>query len=114
MPYLRIQTNTKVDSDVRTTLLSRCSQVVAEMLGKPESYVMVHLEDDSKMMFAGGVEPLAYLELKSLGMPEERTGDFSRCLCSLMREELGIEPSRVYIEFSSPPRHMWGWNGGTF
>ena len=27
---------------------------------------------------------------------------------------LHIPPERIYIEFSSPARHMWGWNSRTF
>jgi len=32
----------------------------------------------------------------------------------LIKQQLGIDESRVYIEFSNPERHMWGWNGATF
>ncbi len=114
MPYLSIKTNVEIDEDARMALLARASQTVAEMLGKPESYVMVHLQDGCAMTFAGDPAPLAYLQLKSLGLPEGQTGAFSKRLCGLMRDALSIDPARVYIEFSSPPRPMWGWNEGTF
>lgn len=84
------------------------------MLGKPENYVMVILQTNPAMLFAGSDEPLAYLELKSLGLPEDKTADFSSRLCTLVSELLGVAPERTYIEFSSPARHCWGWNHSTF
>ncbi|MGD8630473.1 MAG: phenylpyruvate tautomerase MIF-related protein, partial [Gammaproteobacteria bacterium] len=58
--------------------------------------------------------PLAYLELKSIGLPESRTADLSRALCEMLADAAGIDPDRVYIEFTDAPRKMWGWNSGTF
>ncbi len=67
MPLLRIQTNQPVEQAKRQELLSIASRLVAEQLGKPEQYVMVSLEPDHSMLFAGLDSPLAYLELKSIG-----------------------------------------------
>ena len=114
MPYLQIQTNLSIDSDKSQKLIQNASKSVAEMLGKSENYVMVVLQDSTQMMFAGDFQPLAYLQLKSLGLPESSTSDFSNILCNLINNQLGIAPERVYIEFSSPGRHMWGWNNKTF
>jgi len=114
MPTLRILTNVAVVPDARQALLARASSALAEMLGKPESYVMVVLEEGRDIVFGGSFGPAAYLELKSLGLPEDRTPDFSRVLCELMSELLAVPPGRVYIEFASPPRHLFGWNSGTF
>ncbi|EXJ15453.1 phenylpyruvate tautomerase MIF-related protein [Imhoffiella purpurea] len=114
MPTLRILTNVSVQPDVRQSLLARASSAVAEMLGKPESYVMVVLEDGRDIIFGGSFDPTAYLELKSLGLPEDRTPDFSKTLCALVSDLLSVPPGRVYIEFASPPRHLFGWNSGTF
>jgi hypothetical protein len=66
------------------------------------------------MLFGGDDAPLAYLELKSIGLPEERSNEFSAALCRLMQTQLDIAPERVYIEFSGPARHLWGWNQTTF
>ena len=114
MPYLNIQTNVSMDASKQQELLKTASQSVASILGKPESYVMVNLDSGNAMLFAGSDAPLACLQLKSLGLPEAQTTAFSQALCELMQSELGIDSGRVYIEFSGPERHMWGWNGGTF
>jgi phenylpyruvate tautomerase PptA (4-oxalocrotonate tautomerase family) len=114
MPLLKIQTNVKTPERERASLIERLSAFVAEMLGKPESYVMLSLEHNPDMLFAGSNEPLAYLELKSIGLPAGRTKEFSDQLCNLVRGELGIPVDRVYIEFADAERDFWGWNGKTF
>ena len=113
MPLLSIQTNQPAPAD-EDRALREISSAVAEMLGKPERYVMVSLDAGRPMLFAGDDSPLAYLELKSIGLPEDRSSEFSNALCELMRAQLGIAPERVYIEFSGASRHLWGWNGATF
>ena len=114
MPTLIIQTNVEITADRRRKILGDASSTVAGMLGKPEGYVMVILNLNTDMLFAGTDSPLAFLELKSLGLPEERTSEFSATLCGFMNTHFGIPPERIYIEFASPPRHMFGWNSGTF
>lgn len=113
MPLLSITTNIS-DTRSEQTLLRQASAEVAKMLGKPESYVMVKLEHNPHMLFAGSNAPLAYLELKSINLPAERTTELSQTLCSLMQATLAIDAERVYIEFANAERHMWGWNSVTF
>ncbi|RJQ46821.1 MAG: hypothetical protein C4528_06500 [Gammaproteobacteria bacterium] len=114
MPYLKLQTNTDVNPAQTGALLKKLSKTVAQHLGKPESYVMVALEPPAPMLFAGTDAPLAYLELKSIGLPQNKTTALSKTLCDLMHQELGISQERVYIEFSNATGPMWGWNGETF
>jgi phenylpyruvate tautomerase len=114
MPLLKIETNQPVDADAQSRLIGKASQQVAAMLGKPERYVMVSLQENPAMLFGGSNAPLAYLELKSIGLPEARTAELSQALAELMNSELGLPADRVYIEFADAPRSMWGWNGGTF
>ncbi len=114
MPYLKIQTNQPLDENAQQALMKKASATVAEQLGKPENYVMVTIQQGQTMLFAGTDGPLAYLELKSIGLPEAATKDLSESLCTLMAQELDIEKNRTYIEFADAPPHMWGWDGGTF
>lgn len=112
MPQLTIQTNCKID-DI-DTLCREASSAVANILSKPESYVMVLVQAEQSMYFAGSNDPTAFLQLKSLGLPENKTAEFSQALCTLVESQLGITPARTYIEFSSPERHLWGWDNRTF
>lgn len=114
MPMLKIQTNQAVAPDRRQALVSKASQTVATLLGKPERYVMVSLEHNPAMLFGGSDAPLAYLELKSIGLPESKTPQLSSGLATLLHDELGLAADRIYIEFADAPRAMWGWDGATF
>tara|TARA_B100000315_G_C14347112_1_gene482299 strand:+ start:340 stop:684 length:345 start_codon:yes stop_codon:yes gene_type:complete len=113
MPYLRIQTNMTVDSGVGDDLAAAASTTVAGKLGKSEDYMMVALESGVRMLFAGSKEPLAFLELKSIGLVAEQTEMLSAALCGLIENRLHIPQERIYINFSSVERKMWGWKGGT-
>jgi len=112
MPVLQITTNVTVDD--ATSLAKQASGLVAEMLGKPENYVMVTVNDNADLVFAGTDDPCAHLVLKSLGLPEAETKAYSARLCAFIEQQLGVSPSRTYIEFVSPERHMFGWNNSTF
>jgi phenylpyruvate tautomerase PptA (4-oxalocrotonate tautomerase family) len=114
MPYLNIQTNQPLTTEAEAKLLGAASRHVAEALGKSEQYVMVAVQASVPMRFAGSDEPTACLELKSIGLPEGDTPALSAGLCELIRQQLGIETERIYIEFTNVPRALWGWNGGTF
>ena len=114
MPLLKIQTNQALETQLQDQLLSEASKLVARELGKPENYVMVSIEPPVPMSFAGNTEPCAYLELKSIGLPESKTTNLSSTLCELIENKTGINKARIYIEFADAPRAMWGWNGGTF
>jgi len=114
MPYLLIQTNVDVPAEQKKAILQRASALTAEGLGKPETYVMTAFQGGLPMTFGGSPDPAVYMELKSIGLPESRTGALARMLCDFIEEVLKVPPDRVYIEFADASGEMWGWNGSTF
>ncbi|ROR35085.1 phenylpyruvate tautomerase MIF-related protein [Inmirania thermothiophila] len=114
MPYLRLQTSATLAAEDRAPVLRALSRAVAEILGKPERYMMVALEDGVPMAFAGEDAPCAYLELKSIGLPRHRTEELSAALCGLVEKHLGVPAERTYIEFTDLERDLFGWNRRTF
>lgn len=114
MPYLKIQTNQEAEGEIRQRILSHASRLISQELGKPEEFVMVALEPSMAMYFNGSEDPVAFLELKSIGLPGAKTKELSKVLCSLLEEELRIPKDRIYVKFIDVQRGMWGWNGGTF
>ena len=112
MPYLSIQTNNSVKDEEK--LVKEVSSLVASKLGKPESYVMVALQPEVTMVFGGEEGDAVFMQLKSIGLRESETEDLSAALCEFMDKKLGIDSSRVYIEFSNVNGSMWGWKGSTF
>lgn len=114
MPFVKIQSNVEPDDTKHKALLKSISSLTASELGKPESYVMVAIEPTTLMLFAGSNAPTCYLELKSIGLPQAKTGELSSALASKIEKQLGVNKDRVYIEFADAARNIWGWNGGTF
>ncbi|MBL4711762.1 MAG: hypothetical protein JKX75_04585 [Gammaproteobacteria bacterium] len=112
MPLLAITTNTKIKNHLHVSELA--SKFTAELLGKPESYVMVKILPEQPLIFAGTNEPAAHVTLKSLGLAENETSELSSKICSFITTQFNIKSARIYIEFSNPERHMWGWNEKTF
>lgn len=112
MPYLKVQTNQKVES--KKEFIKKLSQKSSEALSKPENYIMVVLETEKQMTFAGTLEPCVFMEVKSIGLKESMTESLSEFLCQFAEKELNVKQNRIYIEFSDAPGKMWGWDGRTF
>ena len=114
MPYLKIQTNLPLTEKAEHSIMKNASSLVASELEKPEEDVMIAVQPDTPMFFAGSDDPVAFLELKSIALPGAKTKQLSRALCALIKEHLGIPMDRVYVKFIDVNHSMWGWKGDTF
>jgi hypothetical protein len=112
MPFIKVETNVPVPDE--TACLKGVSALAAGMLGKPESYVLAVLEPGKKLLFGGTADPAAFVTLDSIGLPEDRTSEFSAAICGFLERELSVPANRVYIAFGNIQRHLFGWDGGTF
>lgn len=112
MPYLKIQTNIRITDKIK--IIQEATALLSTILGKLKQYIMVALEPAIDMVFAGTDDPLAFIELKSIGLPENETAALSAEVCEFIQKSLGIPKERIYIEFSDVKRHLFGWNGKTF
>jgi phenylpyruvate tautomerase PptA (4-oxalocrotonate tautomerase family) len=112
MPVLKVQTNTEVAD--KQKLMHDATELLSHVLRKPIQYIMVIVETNVDMIFAGNDKPLAYVELKSIGLSENETTYISADLCNFLEERLNVPKDRIYIEFADAKRSMFGWNGGTF
>ncbi len=115
MPLVRLQTNAAISPPQQRALLGRLSAAAAELLGKPESYVMVILQPELPMLMAREGTPAALVEVDSVGSisPETARGLTGR-LGDILGEELAIEAERIYAIFAGVDGASWGWNGETF
>ncbi|WP_309381720.1 phenylpyruvate tautomerase MIF-related protein [Cerasicoccus frondis] len=114
MPYLNIQTNQSLSPESLEKLLAGSSKLVAEGLGKSEEFMMVSVKDNTPMIFGGKPGPTAFLEIKSIGIPANKTKEICRLLCELVKSVADIPPERVYVKFNDVQRSMWGWKGDMF
>ncbi len=113
MPLIKVQTSVAAPEPTAVEgLLKILSAKLAKHLGKPESYVMTAFEPEVAMTFAGTVEPVCYMEVKSIGnMSPAQTQAMSQDFCQTVNQKLGVPINRIYIEFADAKRAMWRWNG---
>lgn len=116
MPLIKVQTSAATpDRTALETLLKTLSASLAKHTGKPESYVMTAFEPNVAMTFAGTLDPVCYIEIKSVGtMSPTQTQAMSQDFCQQVNAALGVPLNRTYIEFADAKGFMWGWNGSTF
>jgi len=114
MPYVRIDTKHLIDERKAAALAKQVSETTASLLGKPEQWVMVAVSSADAFLCGGTDQPAAFVEFKSIDLPAARTPELSQALCELLRQELAIEPERVYIEFTDIAPPLFGWNAKTF
>lgn len=112
MPCLQIKTNHRVSG--QNEFMAGVSDVVCSVLGKPRESMMVVLEDEASMLFAGSRKTSVYMKLKGIDLDRSLTGDLSAELCGLAARSLDVPLDRIYIVFESVDRKMWGVNGTTF
>lgn len=113
MPHLRILTNKSLSEYKTEETIKKASSIVAEMLQKDESSVMVTIQDKEKMTFGGTTDYTAYLHLESIGF-KESPNTLAGKLCDFAEQQMGISQDRVYVNFEDLNRELYGWNGKTF
>ena len=113
MPYFSIETNKSIDKSSTQELMGLTSTFISELVGKPEQVLMVSIKPDTPLIFAGNDSPVAFVRLKSIGLPKDRCSEFSESICGFVEKELGIPQDRVFIDFIELDGKMFGWNGKT-
>ena len=91
-----------------------CVPVVASQLSKPENYVMVSIAQGQRLAFAGSEEPAAFLELRSIGLPDAKRGSLCTELTDLIAEFCGIARDRIFLVMVDVNAKLWGHDGKTF
>ena len=114
MPYFSIETNQTADQVSSPELMKKTSAFIADLLGKPESYVMISIKPGTSLVFGGSDKPAAFVRLKSIGLPKDRCPELSDKICSYIAKELGVPGDRIFIDFKDLERNLFGWNGKTF
>ena len=114
MPYLLIQTNKAIGDEDQSRLVSEASKIVAATLNKPEKYVMVAWTPAPKMTFDNDANGAAFLELRSVGIPEASRQKLPGALAKCMTEHLGINTDRVYLVMMDVPGKYWAQGEQTF
>jgi phenylpyruvate tautomerase len=66
------------------------------------------------LVFAGSEEPAAFLELRSIGLPDAKRGSLCMELTDLIAEFCGIARDRIFLVMVDVDAKLWGYGGKTF
>jgi phenylpyruvate tautomerase len=113
MPYLSIQTNKSLRGEQQTALLDAASKIVASKLQKPEAYVMTSLLPAVQMTFAGQDDPAAFLEVRSIGIPDSARNSLVAALTDLVARSCEIKTDRIFVVLADVPGQFWAFQGAT-
>ena len=114
MPYIHLSTNKQLSKDKKQQVLQDMTALVSRDLGKPGKFIMAGLKDDQDMIFDGSLDPVVFVELRSIRLPEDQTEKFSQSLSAFVKNHLEVNSDRLFINFRNVEPHMWGYNGTTF
>lgn len=100
MSLLRIRTNRPPDERDKPRILAKASALVSERLGTSNPAIHAYWDPAETMKIVGDSSAVAQLELKDLGLPEERAERLALALCDLMEKELSIARDRIHVRFT--------------
>jgi len=114
MPLLALHTSAPVPAESREALLKTLSTIVAETIGKPETYVMVTLSEGAVCM-AGEEVNGAFVDVRSIGgLSADVNRRISEQVCLLLLDRLQIPQERTYLNFTEVAASHWGHDARTF
>lgn len=114
MPILTVNTNVN-SQKVPANFKTNATNVVAKTLGKPESYIAIHVNAEQDISFGNTDEPAALCSLLSIGaLSTTSNKKHSKAITQFLTEALGIKPDRIYISFEDCNKANVGFNSTTF
>lgn len=113
MPFIDVKISKKLTEQQKDELKSDIGAAMA-IIGKPESYTMIGIQDAYTLYFGGNkIDSGAYIAVDILGNsnPSNSAG-FTKTICRILNDRLSVPGKNVYVEY----RHTtdWGWNGDNF
>lgn len=113
MPFIDSKITVSVAEDKKETIKSELGRMVS-ILNKPESFLMVGIEDNYTLYMGGNrLDKGAYVSVSLFGNASSAAYEkMTAEICRLYEEELGIPASQVYVTYHGV--NDWGWNGRNF
>ncbi len=114
MPYINSTLTVKITDEKKEAIKSKLGEIITEIPGKSEEWLMVGFKDDHTLFFRGDKkEKAAFVEIKIFGIADRIHKEaITAKVSSLFEEELNIPKDSIYIIFDEVKD--WGWNGNMF
>lgn len=117
MPICQLKTNYPMDAAAREALLLDTATTAAELLNKPLAAVMAML-DSCDMRMNGTADTVFFAEFRYVLPPEfskEKQAFLDRFadrMLALFRQHTGVDPHRIYMQFTEMARESaWKYTG---
>ncbi|MGL4773874.1 MAG: phenylpyruvate tautomerase MIF-related protein [Clostridium sp.] len=114
MPFIDSKVTVKLSKEKKDLLKSKLGQIITNIPGKSESYLMVGFQDEYSLYFRGKeLEYGAFVEVKIFGKAsKDALGKVTKEICSLYEKELNIPQDAIYVKYEEVSN--WGFNGFNF
>lgn len=113
MPFIDSKITLPVSPEQKESIKSRLGKAVS-IINKPESFLMVGLQDNYDLYMAGNkLDKGAYVSVSLFGNATSSAYEkMTEEICRIYEEELGIPGQAVYVTYHGV--NDWGWNGSNF
>ncbi|MBO5353594.1 MAG: hypothetical protein J6A77_09880 [Lachnospiraceae bacterium] len=113
MPFIDAKITLPVSQENRDVIKTELGKAIAD-LNKPESYLMIGIEDKYDLYMGGKkMEQGAYVSVSLFGNASSTAyNKMTGKICRIFEIVLGIPASCVYVTYHGVSD--WGWNGQNF
>lgn len=114
MPYINSTLTVKLTEEKKEIVKAKLGEIISEIPGKSEEWLMVGFNDDYSLYFRGAKkDKAAFVEIKIFGTAERKYKEaITSKICGLFENELSIPKDSIYITFEEVKD--WAWNGTMF
>ena len=113
MPFINAKFSDTVTPEKEIEIKSALGEAIT-LLGKPERYLMVEIEDNRRLYFGGrNDQPIAYFDVSLLhSAPRQSYEKLTARLCEMAKEYMNVDGSNVYVKFEETEN--WGYDSFMF
>ena len=113
MPFINAKYSDTVTPEKEIEIKSALGEAIT-LLGKPERYLMVEIEDNRRLYFGGrNDQPIAYFDISLLhSAPRQSYEKLTARLCEIAKEYMNVDGSNVYVKFEETEN--WGYDSFMF
>ena len=113
MPFIDCKVTLKLTEDEKESVKTKLGKAVS-ILHKPESFLMVGINDGYDLYFAGKkLANGAYVSVSAFGrVNPSDTQKMTASICDILNSRLSVKGNEVYVTYEGVEN--WGWNGSNF
>ncbi len=113
MPFIDSKITVPVSAEKKEAIKTKLGKAIS-LMHKPESYLMIGIDDDYDLWFAGKkLDKGALVSVSVFGDVSSSDSDkMTNEICAILKDELDIPGDKVYVKYQGTKD--WGWNGNNF